>query len=194
MFDVLEFDMSLKITWLYKVTNPDNERLEFALAERIDRLIWTGDSYHSKLLETAKNPFCRSVIIAYKSCLSEGDKIPICFIPIWGNPILKLPFNNNLYKKGLIFLSDLIDHTGNLMTKQVLEARLECNIIFTTYYALLNCIPREWKDELREYDKTYNLTLPPILETLMKCEKGTQAIRQIWISQRNTITPVGRIK
>ena len=54
MFDVIEFDMSLKITWLYKLLNPDNKWLEFALAGKIDRLIWTGESYHNKLLEATK--------------------------------------------------------------------------------------------------------------------------------------------
>ena len=86
MFDVIEFDMSLEITWLYKLMNPDNEWLEFALAVKIDRLIWTGENYHNKLLETTKNPFWKSVITAYKcwyKSFSDQEKIQTCFLPIW---------------------------------------------------------------------------------------------------------------
>ena len=45
LFNLTEFDSSLKIAWLFKLQN-EPEWLEFAIYEKVDRLIWTGEKYH----------------------------------------------------------------------------------------------------------------------------------------------------
>ena len=45
LYNLSEFDSSLKIAWLYKLQN-EPEWLEFAIYEKVDRLIWTGEMYH----------------------------------------------------------------------------------------------------------------------------------------------------
>ena len=44
LFNLSEFDASLKIALLYKLQN-EPEWLEFAIYEKVDRLIWTGEKY-----------------------------------------------------------------------------------------------------------------------------------------------------
>ena len=99
MFDLKSFDFSLKIAWINKLqTNP--EWLEFAIHANIDRLIWTGETYHKQLCKNVKNPFWSSVITAYTNWFAIAKTKLLTspsFIPIWGNPDIKIPFNNDLF-------------------------------------------------------------------------------------------------
>ena len=70
MINIHEFDKSLKISWVYKTLCADPDWLDFSKYEKIDRLPWTGETYHSILLENAKNPFWVDVISSYKKWYS----------------------------------------------------------------------------------------------------------------------------
>ena len=197
MININEFDKALKITWLRKLNtqNPDWE--EFPLATKIDRLIWTGENYHEKILANTKNPFWKSVIKAfqmwYKS-IKNTIIIPPRFQPIWGNNILRIPFNNKMYKNNFLFLPDLFNQNGEFLSRAAIEQRIECPLMFTSYYALFNAIPREWKEEIQNTILDYNLTLPPIMALLTKSQKGTREIRQIWSKQRINYIPPAQLK
>ena len=67
MIDMVDFDLSLKITWLHKLHFSHEEWEEFALSNNIDRLIWTSERYHIHLLSNVTNPFWISVVLAYKA-------------------------------------------------------------------------------------------------------------------------------
>ena len=66
MIELSEFDMSLKLTWVRKSITDTFEWSGFADKHKIKRLVWTGERYHNELYQKAKNPFWRSVILAYK--------------------------------------------------------------------------------------------------------------------------------
>ena len=66
MVDLVNFDRSLKITWLQKILPNDAEWIEFACFNKIDRLVWSGENYHQYLLENINNPFWKSVAKTYK--------------------------------------------------------------------------------------------------------------------------------
>ena len=76
---------------------------------------------------------------------------------------MNIPFNNRLYSNGLIFLGDIINKDGNFLSKMDLEIHFNCNIMITTYFALIYSIPREWKELLRENTKDYNLQQPHVV-------------------------------
>ena len=87
IINIQEFDKALKIAWLRKLDtqNPDWE--EFSYATKVDKLIWTGDIYHEKLLKNTKNPFWKSVIQSFQDlykAIKNKTKIPTSFQPIWG--------------------------------------------------------------------------------------------------------------
>ena len=183
MLNLVEFDMSLKITWLRKVYVQNPEWKEFACHYKIDHLIWTGSNYHNLLKNTVKNPFWYSVLISYSKwyrAFNTLDFLPIPFQPIWGNDIMNIPFNIKLYNHNIIFIQDLFDSNGLPRTKESLEQTVGSNIMFTTYHAIRTSLPKAWKDFPLETSKDANLIFPPILSWLLRDSKGTKSIRIIW--------------
>ena len=197
MFNLIEFDMSLKLTWLKKLYVQSPEWAEFALYYKIDRLIWTGSTYHNYLLKNTLNPFWRSVLLSFKKWYSTMDSMELigaAFQPIWGNTSLNIPFINNLYTNNIIFLHDLFDAEGIPRTKESLEISIGKNIIFTTYQAIWRAMPKTWKDQLKNIPKDFNLVLPPILVWLLKDKKGTRNIRRVWSMKNSNNIPIGQQK
>ena len=196
MINLKTFDYSLKIAWVNKLHSKP-EWLDFVTYAKIDRLIWTDVTYHSKLLKNTKNPFWASVIYAYSNWFSVAKTslaIPPSFIPIWGNPEIKIPFNNELYKNNFFFLQDLFDHLGNPLSIIQMEIRTGGPIMLTTYFSLWKGIPTILKDQLKNILRDPNLQEPPIINYLKKCKKGTSANRQVWESKNAETTPIGQQK
>ena len=183
MFNVKQFEGSLKIAWLTKLHKANNDWVEFANFLKMDRLIWTGEIYHSELLQKTKNPFWCSVIRSYTIWLKEPTpKLTpdSSFQHLWGNPTLNQPFNADLFKNNIIYVKDIFDANGMVMSKQTLELRIGKTIMLTTYFALIRCLPREWIIEQNQLSRDQNLAIPPILKFLSRYSKGTKHIRSIW--------------
>ena len=109
MIALLDFDLSLKITWLHELHNSKEEREEFATLNNVEKVIWTGERDHGYLLETRTNPFWKSVVSVYKIWYQSILKVnppEINYKPI---NRMNIPFNNKLFTNGLISLGDLID-------------------------------------------------------------------------------------
>ena len=67
MMDIIEFDQSLKLTWVRKILVGHYEWSVFARENKIDRLVHTDENYHQELYLSIKNPFWCSVAYAYKN-------------------------------------------------------------------------------------------------------------------------------
>ena len=147
MLNMLDFDNKLKLTWLNKLysKNVQPEWGEFAEYNKIDRLLWTVEKYHVHLLNNTKNPFWKSLIKAYQIWYPTAKtnlEIPIQFEPLWGNPTINIPFNAKLYTKNILFIQDIINHEGEILSKQELEIRLGETIMLTTYFGIRKAIPK----------------------------------------------------
>ena len=196
MINLKSFDYSLKIAWITKLQTVP-EWLEFATHENIDRLIWTDITYHAKLLLKVKNPFWSSVIQAYTNWYATAKTvltISSSFTPIWGNPDIKIPFNNVLFKNNILFLQDLFDNLGNPLTKIQMENQIGEPMMLTTYFALWKGIPSVLKDQLKNVPRDPNLQEPPIVNYLKKCKKGTSLIRHIWETKNVENISIGQRK
>ena len=66
--------------------------------------------------------------------------------------------------------------------------------MFTVYFALVNAIPRAWKDELLIKPRNYDVNPPPPMQKLFQCKKGTSAIRKIWSDEMDDNIPIGQFK
>ena len=127
------------------------------------------------------------MINAYSNWFSTAKislSIPTPFIPIWGNPDIKIPFDNELFKINFLFLQDLFDHRGVPLTKIQMETKTERPIMLTTYFSLWKGMPTILIDQLKNVPRVLNLQEPPIVNYLKKCKKGTSIIRQIWDSKK----------
>ena len=99
MINLSNMDMSLKITWLRTI---DKKPRMDSISSNIDRLATTDIDYHMKLYKNTHNPSWKSVILAYKNwytILKETIQIKPEDQPIWGNQMIKIPFNESLFSK-----------------------------------------------------------------------------------------------
>ena len=116
------------------------------------------------------------------------------FEPIWGNSSIKIPFNLDLYKNNFLLLQDLYNEHSEPLSKLDLEKRMGKPLMFTVYFAIHKAIPNEWKLQLRANAKNTNLIMPPMLNFLKNCSKGTSQIRAIWSQNNQAIIPIGQQK
>ena len=86
MFNIFDFERSLKISWLHKVLFSEPDWKEFALCFKIERLPWTGLKYHTFLLKKTNNPFWTSVISAYMNWYTSAklSLIKSPFLSLYG--------------------------------------------------------------------------------------------------------------
>ena len=173
MFNLAEFDFSLKIAWLYKLQN-EPEWLEYAIYEKVDRLIWTGENYHKLVLSKTANPFWSNVIAAYTSWFSIAKSkllISPSFELLWGNTITKIPFNREMYENNFVFAKVLFNQNVLLLTKEQIDIRIGRAIMFTTYFALCEGIPKNWKNFFRDTPRDTNMIEPPPPPPVISPEK-----------------------
>ena len=190
MIDLLEFDMSLKITLVRKIEKGNPDWLEFAQNFKIDRLSLTDEVYHKKLATSTSNPFWRSVIIAYSNWYVKFNKtadVSTNLIHIWGNPRIKIPFNANLYLNKIVYLQNLFTENGIIRTKEQLEEITGIRVMMTTYISLRKAIPKMWTDELKNVTKNYEVNLPKHVRWLLKDKKGTVNIKMIFNEDKSEI-------
>ena len=171
MIDIAEFDLSLKLTWVRKTIQSDHEWSHFALENKIDKLVWTGENYHHQTYLATSNPFWRSVIYSYKKwyiALKEITTIEIGEEPLWGNPKIHIPFNKALFQSNIIHVHDLYNLQGQKLSKEQLEFKAGKSIMLTTYFALWKALPRNWKIELQNKAKMLGVRRPFAIEWLTK--------------------------
>ena len=143
MIDIVEFDFSLKLTWVRKTLMGHSEWINFALENKIDRLVKTGENYHQELYLTIQNPLWKGVVMAYKKWSISLNSTHTTVIEnefLWGNPKIKIPFNNPLFKLHIIYVKDLYNHEGLPITLPELK-RITGKNMFTTYFAIWKALP-----------------------------------------------------
>jgi hypothetical protein len=79
---------------------------------------------------------------------------------IWNNSYIKVNFKTLYYtewiRKGILFIQDLVDDTGQIMSKQNLEHQLQDQIKPLRYESLISAIPNEWKKLLKHNQNLNN--------------------------------------
>ena len=126
---MVEFDFSLKITWLRKLVTTDTDWMEFPIKYKLDRMIFTEEKQH-------KHKFGKSVALAYTNWYVTFKKvvdIPIEFIPIRGNKQLNIPFNSAMFSKNIYYLPDIFSDDGNILSQKMIEDQKGIKIPFTVY-------------------------------------------------------------
>ena len=183
MVDISKFDQSLKLTWVRKIVTGEYEWSDFAREYKIDWLVKTDENYHLTIYNATTNPFWKSVAFAYSQwfkTLKVHNNIEIENEFLWGNPNIKIPFNNTLFKNNIIYLKDMFDFQGNPLTQLELEQQIGCRIMFTSYFSIWKAVPRHWKNTILNIPKSYNVFRPLAVEWLTKDKRGTRNIRKIW--------------
>ena len=74
MVNIIEFDASLKLTWVRKLITHEHEWSETAKWNQIDRLPLTGEKYHQSVYLSIQNPFWKRVLAAYMLLMLQNKK------------------------------------------------------------------------------------------------------------------------
>ena len=159
--------------------------------------MWAGTHYHNSLKNSTPNLFWNSVresFAEWYKILDQNEYINVAHQPLWGNTQMNIPVNYKLLRYNISFVGDLFDINGNPRTKDSLEITIGTNIMFTTFHALWRAMPNIWKEEMRGETRHHNLTLPPVLQWLLKDKKSTRNIRTIWLLKYKDLIPIGQEK
>ena len=197
MVNLPNFDKSLKITWLRKLHNNEPDLAEFAKFYKVNRLTTTDVNYLKKLIRQIDNPFWKCVAKSYSKwfgCFKATLNIQVEKECLWGNPRINIPFCHQLYKNGIIYLTDLFNQEGRQLSKQELDAHCNTTLMFTTYFAIWKALPKEWKTEIEISERDYNINFPGNIALIIKDKKGTSSIRNIWTHASNIIPPTAQDK
>ena len=79
-----------------------------------------------------------------------------------------------MFNKNVIFVPDLFAVDGTMLSQKTLEDRIGSKVPFTLYFGLRKAIPKEWKENIQNYQKTQNMERPTIIDWLTKDKKGGQ--------------------
>ena len=159
--------------------------------------MFTDSVIHKDILNNTKNKFWKSVVEAYINwykAIQKSIEIPLEFTPIWGNIKFNIPFNSTMFNKNVIFVPDLFAADGTIISQKILEDRIGSKIPFTLYFGLRKAIPKEWRENIQNYQKTQNMERPTIIDWLTKDKKGGQNLRKIWHLNDKESTTIGQVK
>ena len=117
MLDIHSFIMALKLTWVRRIQESDNSQwLKLVNSGIINtkKFLEMGVVWHRNYLPKIANPFLKEVLscwITFHKKFQPVSKAEAMCTPIWNNPNISSTslFNNNLYKKGCVYIADICD-------------------------------------------------------------------------------------
>ena len=121
---------SLKITWLRRVIQ-NSKHVSLYILSGIDfqKLFTLGMGHAIQLKQTLQNPFWKNVLQNWAELCKEVKIESVNQVlnsPVWYNQNLLNGSDiciQDLYNKGIIHVSDLIDEEGNLYQFEVLKTK-----------------------------------------------------------------------
>ena len=199
--NIASLNNALKLSWIKRVMNkPRAWQSNFENVIGIDRnKVWELDILSLKHLSgTLNNQFWEEVLLcwcSYKSCFV--NTIDVRTFPIWNtfftvseNLILLRP---KLQNKGVYYINDLLDQSGNLMGYSSFKKNFEMNLNFVDFYSLTHAIPRSWKTNLiqtkikLDANMVYQKVLSDILSMDKVCKRTYGTFVNTYKSKRKNI-------
>ena len=118
MTNLQVFNNALKLSWLKRLSNPNDEWEQFPRHYNIHKIILFGDKYPTLLLQNTNNPFWRDAILACVSLytVTEITHTKPYNTPLWFNSGINIGFKKEWFKKGYTKLNDIMDINGDLLT------------------------------------------------------------------------------
>ena len=182
MINLKAFMNSMKLTWLRRITTTESP-WQYIIKDTINfnEIFSFGTSYIESFLSKIKNKFWIDVMKAYSEILKLNkidNEDSVLSSPIFYNYEIKVGNNpvwiKNWYKKGVIYINDLVRENGHLCSQEEFERMYNANTNFVQYQGIINAV----KDFARKYNLlhfTKKLKMPfvPInISFLLKSKKG----------------------
>jgi len=181
MTNLLHFIKAQKINWIKRLLN-NKETVPYVYVSQfinMDLKDYLKCSLESTDLPPNLPQFYREVLsdwFAIKKEPKHSDEVQREIL--WNNKYIKIDskslFNKKLYENGLIFINDLIEDNGNVITYDRLIQKFGNNITQYRYICLVHAIPKRWRTMLK---KDHTININPKEETVfIKINKSMKPI------------------
>ena len=117
------FDTALKLGWLKRFIRSNSKWTVFPKYFELEGVFIYGPDYIERIEAMTDNPFWLNVIDSLRvlwKCNFTLDKSVILETPIWLNPVFKLNINREWKKKGIMVISDFIEHLKKTILWKIL--------------------------------------------------------------------------
>ena len=164
LVDLEEKDSAVKMSWAFKIQKSD--RLKNLAYQILSNPI--GDTIWEIQLVTKDLPLCFDPDSFWFSVLQKWAKSTfdramgrdsVLKQMIWFNSNIRIGgkpvFNLKLYEKGVVYISDLLNGKNDFLTFSEAQEKYGFTCPFTEYLGLLDAIPLDWKDWIK--DPTQNI-------------------------------------
>ena len=194
MIDVLAFNESLKVTWIRRFLNSNNQKWINILAAQWPeyyKFVNFGEDFITKNVQKM-NPFWQDVFRAVCTLYSRIRKTTVYHFlnePIWYNKYIKINkksiYNHVMFNSGVRTINDLLDNEGKFLSLELFSVKFQINVNFIEYNGIIAAI-RQYKrvkfQMLPEFlDKLPAPNIPELIKTITKDTKGCRQIYQILI-------------
>ena len=145
MIDLQNFILAIKSTWIRRLLVDQNApwvHLAAYILGPLNYITNFGPCWYNTLPLKVKNPFWLDVLTAWKNITEtkfEKHTLDILYTPLWfnnkiGQPALYYP---KWYKKGILFVGDLLDTKGNFCTFNELKKNFKLDSVnILEYYKI----------------------------------------------------------
>ena len=183
MICLKSFIKSLKITWIRRIVVDENDAAWRRLLNDITpstniSFLNYGPEYLIHLSKLISNNFWKDVFRSYYHLRCLLDKDQVIFEPIWYNKMIKVGGNVQYLKewvvKGILFVYDLLDQDGKLLSYEAFCDKYNFAPPFTKYYGImLNIQKLNYSFDIELFTKSQP-HFPNHVKILYKNKKGSR--------------------
>ena len=141
----------------------------------------------SKFSKQIQNPFWADVLRAFASVsdgiIIETENINRCGLFYSNVTKFGTTCINDWRRKGLCYISDIIDVEGQILTFQQLKQIFEIRGSYLDYLGLIRSLPHDWKSMTGKCRAMYHIIHPQV-ELMLSKEKGAKYLYDIILKEK----------
>lgn len=191
MININIFVKALKISWFRRqISNQENISWFILSQINFHKLYNMGSGYVQEIINGIHNPFWKDILKNWNQFCNSVEIMSVKGVldsPIWYNKNLKNGYNfyiEDWFKKGVRYISDLLDEHGNIQSFEDLRIRFGLRGTFLNYQSLLRKIPNYWRGLLNENKpfsilNRYNVKCNTYVQEILKDKKGSRRFYDI---------------
>ena len=189
MVDLNIFMHSLKLSWLRRLSKMSNKFSYLVESNNpfMKNIYKFGSDYIKRYLHHDLNPFWRDVLISYNKLLLSFTNLnqkQIGSVNIWYNPDIKVGGSSICYRRwlaaGIVFIGDLINHTGELLSYREFNATFNINTNFLEFNGLIRSIKTFLQNKNVDYlpNRNFDVICPINMHVINADLRGCRTIYQ----------------
>ena len=204
--DIRYFSKALKFIWIKKLMDNRNASAwKIMFLDKVEKfggnLIWNVNPGEMRKIARSLSNFWGDVLRAWSMLEFEEPNSAIEFLsqPIWYNPNINIhnrsTFIKELHLRGVTYVNDLFDGTGNIITLDMFKQRFGENFHFPIYHGITQAVPSNWKVAIRRHGTNLvQIQHQKHIISLQQLEKPTNFFYWAFLDSKTTPECKARIK